>query len=500
MPLVRIILISVFCLMVILSFIGCDRSTGVQKGSLTGRVLLADEQTNHAGVLIELFPASVLPDSLAQTIHEYPDIGFELSQYHLVMDGKQSSIAHATTNAEGMFTLDRVSYGSYNVRCSKEGYSDYWVTDVDIYSESVDLNGTLRSDFRAKNESGEIAINPKIRMGGVIDSTFVFRRHTQYIIQEDVFTSRGSYCIFEEGTKVSFYPMKSMTINGRVMFQDGNYPIVFDAFNNTEQNDLWGELRVTELAEVDDNSIVNVMISDSMQGLILIGSNLNVTRSYFYNSSYGIYAYNSQDVQVFNCIFRELSNTDDGSIFFDISNDCKVLSSIFWYNTISVSSRLSSVMLSNNLISYSDEGIRSSFSSVDSIHNNDISNCLIGIRCANGSQPLIEYNSIHNCDKAISLEYIQFTHPLNDRPMIHYNNLIGSQWSLYMKPGIHGGGESYDVQAQNNYFGTSSMDEVLSRIYDNRNGSNPYDWPFWKFIIEPIALTAFSAAGITVEE
>ncbi|HLC01230.1 MAG TPA: right-handed parallel beta-helix repeat-containing protein [Candidatus Bathyarchaeia archaeon] len=166
---------------------------------------------------------------------------------------------------------------------------------------------------------------------------------------------------------------------------------------------------------------------------------------------------------------------------------------------IYISGEVTSVVSNNTITGASPEydGIYIDQNKIASINGNNISGCQNGINIAegnltieknlltnnhdgikvrSGTNLIIQYNTIINNSIGIDLRDI-------DTAKISFNNIHNNtQNNIYLSPSPY---RSNEIDATNNYWGTTNKDSINQTIYDNKNDSRIAKVNFEPFLNEP---------------
>lgn len=464
----------------------CSRTTEVSKSRLVGEISMEYCQIEDE-IIVELYHIVDNKEEITRCRSLYPWVAFTPKQIHLFDPSRGGAVYSVQSDSNGYFYIDNISQGRYNIAIRKNGDVVKQYVDIGLFNVEVNLNQVV---------GDTITLHNRIQIGGYIDYDYVFEENKIYFISEDLIISTGTYIEFKPGSIIEFRRGKNIDIHGNVRFYSGDLPVIFRAMDPSEEG-RWGRILLSSNASIYSGSVENISLSGSLQGLVIQKSGVSVISSYFSKSQYGLYVISADYISVEKCVFEDIQNSTDGALFIDEYSNCNVSSSIFIHNSIGIGYKTHSYgTVENSFFANSSEAIRVSFSATPEIHNNEFTDNSIAIRNANGSSSSIQYNNFKGNTKAVSLEYITYTYPLNDQPTIHYNNFSDNLWALYMRPGIHGDGLNYDVPAQFNYYNTTNLDEIRSVIYDTENGLPELNRPFWSFLYLPIAFSSITTAGI----
>ena len=107
------------CLLV--SFLGCSKSTGPSTATVTGKVTL-EAQTNHSGVTVALYELAELDTTVLRLNREYPNIGVTISQQTEFDHRLGTIVAQTQSRSDGSFRIDGVPSGEYNLVAQKDGF------------------------------------------------------------------------------------------------------------------------------------------------------------------------------------------------------------------------------------------------------------------------------------------------------------------------------------------------------------------------------------------
>ena len=99
-----------FYILLILTINNCCSTTGVSKGSLSGKVHLEGE-TDHSEITVAIYELAELDTTIVRINNEYPHIGVIINQ-HTEFDHRfQSPVKFTETDIEGNFLIEKISVG-----------------------------------------------------------------------------------------------------------------------------------------------------------------------------------------------------------------------------------------------------------------------------------------------------------------------------------------------------------------------------------------------------
>ena len=151
-----------------------------------------------------------------------------------------------------------------------------------------------------------------------------------------------------------------------------------------------------------------------------------------------------------------------------------------------VVSNASAAKIEDNVVIRFNTGIRAEYEGAAYVRHSILSVCETGMEILGSSFDLI-LNTIESCESG----GINVT---SSYPRIHNNNIIVRDNALYLVAnGMHWP-KPLNLELDNNYFGTTSSEEIGRRIIDKRTDVNGQVGD-WRIIYEPIAMEAFSEAG-----
>lgn len=199
---VLILIIMTVCFFLV----GCNScSTNPKTGSISGKVILINDTGNpqqdpvdFSGVTVAVYELAQLDTSLVRLNHKYPQSGIPINQETEFDHREFDPITTVTTDAEGIFIIENLNAGEYNVVTTKEGWSVKYVYSVLV------------------NEGSEVSL-PNIQMyGAIYISQFVadpiiFKTDRMYVFSEDtnvygdVQIEAGSHMVVTPGKTARFY-------------------------------------------------------------------------------------------------------------------------------------------------------------------------------------------------------------------------------------------------------------------------------------------------------
>ncbi len=213
-----------------------------------------------------------------------------------------------------------------------------------------------------------------------------------------------------------------------------------------------------------------IMASDSEGGIALRDSTPIITNNIITKSSYPVTLQISTSPIIKNNTITGLIQTLGGSSFIRGN-----------YIEGSIDSFGNDYVADNIIVGKSDGyGIRTGTSSL--IERNSIRNCNDGILLwYSNPTPIIRNNTISENVNGLSIPGLDDVHP---NPQIYYNNFINNSqynikllyWERYSK---------YNINAANNYWGTTDQQVISQKIHDYKNDFNLGNVTYNPFLTAP---------------
>lgn len=376
------------------------------------------------------------------------------------------------------------------------GEFSYKADDSDNFIVYFLNNGYSIKSFNQKNLVETINLFEDIEISGTITSAIQLNGTSDLVITNDaIFIDGGTLSVSNNsliriaaGVNARFYSNINFAGPVSITSNDKIY-----SFNNDQVAEFMS-FEIGSSATVLNNTISDVICSNTKNGFIIQTNNIQINDSYFINSSNGLYFLNSDGHILSNIFVENISNPSGAGIYLDMVNDaiitkCDLVNNI---NGIKVK-EVYNLNVNNCKIENNNSGYLSYYSTGLITHNQFNENSygleLLGNRTSGNL--FIQYNAINDSDIAVyqheSGSWSQFySMIINNNNFINVNTFI-----KYDSSGIY-----QNLDATNNYFeGLSSETEILARILD----SSLLSELFIDVNVIPFKTSSISSAGIIQE-
>lgn len=477
--------IMVFILLLVVS--ACDKSTTQQSGTVSGRVELLNDSGNpdlepidFSGIRVSLYELAKV-DSLVQNAKSvFNSGGFPLTQNSEFDHREQSEVLFTTTNPDGSFVIPSVPYGVYNLVVSKEGWGYRYLYNITLNSK--ELNVTQYVD-----NNGELQLYPELIISGAVDESIEIKNWHHLVISGDAtFTSIGSLIIGENGF-IRIEPGKKLDVIGQFqaigsqgnMFRVTSNVISFVKSVNNSTSDSYLSFNIDSSTQVTNSKIAWGNFGPAQVAFAVSNTpNIGFEKCRFTSNNDGLLGSVCGSVSVKESYFSGLTALNNGVHLYMV-NDGDIQGNLF------VGSRAGILLeeycpqsIEDNVYVNNEYGIEM-FNSDPSIRYNYFRKNNYGIRLTGPISPIVEYNYIDS-DTSIIIGYNGY-YP-NAIPSIHYNNMVAETNFFYLRAANY-----IDIDAQNNYYYTTSIPEIEQKIYDK------YDYPEnLQFQVSQILYSPFS--------
>jgi len=419
----------------------CNESTKPETVTFSGTVALEGE-TDFSEVKVSLYKPVELDTALVRVNQQYPNIGVQISQETEFDHREHSTLYSTTTNASGGWEIKDVAPGTYNVVAEKDSFGwDY--------------------NFVANNSQTSFLLYKEIYLSGIISTdTEMFPNH-HYVITNDLVISNNVSLLVNEGVWIrvdGFYKIEisgSLNINGDLE----NYV----HFTTNEDSLIIGKWRFIEGDNVDNIDVNFLILNYSKNGIrIRNSSNISIKNSIVRkNSLTGIHLYSVSDSYINNCI---LVNNEQ-SLLAQYNSNNYIDKSIFINSVDGIKLEYSDNQIIENYFEGHHYGIHSQLKPNSSIKHNEFFKNTYGSVCT-GCDPIYSANNFNfnNVSIWIATEYFS----INSKPDIKFNNFENNEYAVKMT-GSASGGNIHDIDATNNWWGTSVDLFIQDLIWDKHD-------------------------------
>ncbi|GAB1367037.1 hypothetical protein MASR1M36_19080 [Candidatus Cloacimonadaceae bacterium] len=445
--------------------VSCSSTTETKTGSLTGRIILAEgaEPQNElpndfSGIQVALYELAVLDTAVARINRDHPTLGVIADQRTDFDHRFLKVVSRTTTDVNGNFSLAGFPAGTYNLVVFRENYGI-------MYKYNLSLGATENS------LDSEITLHEENHLSGsYTQGNYVFSAQQNTVIDDDTQFLPGTSVIVEPGALIRVNPGKRISFYGQVKMR-GTETNPFritsnDRLMSTEQVVSianYDRVGIAESATIVDGVIEYGYFNYNTTGLVFSRS-FQVSNCIFKSSTGGIMAQgflqNSSTAEVEKCNFYSLPGAEEFNVTISSYVNVNFTGNILANTARGLSlTAAPSVMVSNNSFQNRVYGVYIHSDSALSISHNLIHCSDIGIYTYNSSTLTISYNTI-TASTGIRFGYVMVNATISN------NNLICSDKTVHATTW---GGD--DINAANNYWGTTDTTQIDQSIIDKHDFS-----------------------------
>jgi len=454
----RAALLCLILSMVILANLSCSNSDEPTSGDLVG-VAVKSGQTDHSGITVKLYRVVDPDPQLTSVLRQYPALGFALTQSCLFDHRAETELRAVTTNSTGRFVFQDIGNGSYNVVADYSGYGFRYALEINVDGNEA------RPDT--------LVLYPIEEPPALIAENATWQTGHHYRILQDVQVAEGATLTIEPGAVIRFAGPSGYTkIDVRGTLSSVGEPDQFVRWIRNNTDFRWNQVNL-QTSGTQQNSVAFNLFDGGTIGLLCNGSNMSLHSSLFRNcASTGVSISNVANFQTMNCVFVSCvtglacTYSDAGTIAYSLFDDdhtgISCTTSSFpdihdnWFANC-----VEGIFLQDVIPGAGDSLI---------IQRNLIELCEIGIHASGSSFGSFRYNIIRESDSvAVHIRPITGGY---SQPVIHYNNLTGVGTSGHLLE-LSLAVNTHDVDATNNWWGTSNVNAIENLIYDGRDEGNP---------------------------
>lgn len=473
--------------LVLLCFSACNGNTSPKTCTFVGRVVLDNDSgdsaldpTDYSGIRVSLYELAVIDSVMQNAKSVFSGGGFPINQNSEFDHRDQTEVLHVFTNPDGSFKIPKVPYGEYNLVIRKDGWGYRYLYEIEINAEQIDLNHLL-------SKPGEMKLYPEIVVSGSIEGSHIIRDWHHLVISGDAtFTPASSLTIGDNGV-VRIEPGKKLDVMGlfNARGSAGNmFRITSDAqdfIKTSERASTSSYLRFNLGASTQTaNSSIAWGNFGPAQSAVAMSNidNLTFEKCRFVSNNDGLLGSICRSISVKESFFKGQSNLNNALHYYMV--DAGVVSgNIFLFSRAGMLlEEFCSQTIEDNVFINNEYGIEM-FNCDPVVRYNYFRKNDNGIRLTGRISPTVERNYIDS-NTGILIGFNGY-YP-NAIPSIHHNNMVAGTYFFYLRAANY-----IDIEAQNNYYYTTSIPEIEQKIYDK------YDYPEnLQFQVSQILYSPFS--------
>lgn len=430
----------------------------------------------NADVSVELYEISKADPDLSEMTAAYPFIGTELSQNAIFDHLDEVPFKATSSNESGQWTLQGAKKGRYNLVISKPGYGFIYRLDIDLSIDNI-------FDF---------VLFPVDTLKGLLSVDYVFQSDMTYFIEDNLTIMTNHTLTIQPGAIITLASAKKLVVEGNLIIEKGDPFPRFIAHG--QPGNIWGSIRIPENSQCE--RIDNLYMSDSNLGIELEKTEFEIANTIFHNSQFnGITLNGAKEVRIRKSHFVG----GNVGIYMINSDSSSSIEECFFYelDDFGIELERSSAKVKNNVLFSGLSGILCNNESDSDISGNHLKSFRqYGIQITRSS-PRITENIFENAgSRSIYIPQVYPSQTSNSLPVITGNNFSGATYHVWTI-GFRQPSNSTDINAKNNWWNTTSVNEIWMLIHDVNDlpPNDPQRVTTGHVIFEPFLTTANEQVG-----
>ncbi len=471
---------------------GCKNTTSVESGVVHG-IAQMDGASDHQGISIKLYNASVVPDIVMSYQNQYPTVGVLPSDIHFFDHRLNSCLYDATTDSEGNFTFNNVKYGSYILVYYKEDWGVKYLFDINVDNADVEVSSRLTP------------LSPVQTLSQPIAGTVRFQTGKSYLIEDDTTCLPGSEVIFEGGSYIFISEGKRLDVYGNVIIEVNktNPTIITTADNLYSSATVLVPFQSIQInADAYCPNLSELIVSNSNEGIILHANNTTCNDLVIRDSGFAIQLYNCNQIDLSSCIFYNNCYNMNEAVSIHGTTNCLISNNLYIDNYTSINVAVSSgIEVTDNCFVNGSVQFQNSMQSSSIVTHNTFICTETAIANTGMSNLSVTYNDVTAkiCIKTYHSNNM-YNNPTNGWTLANNNNLIASSLAVDSKAMYFYLLDSTPMPQNytNNYWGVTDPSLIDILIYDYNDSPPPHlDSACWAIInYTPYKTSRISNAGI----
>ena len=448
----------------------CTSGTAPKTSTVRGRVVL-EGMDDHQAASVLLYQADIVDDELREVNTQHPSLGFPLRDQHLFDHRDYVPVYTTTTSSDGSFEVKGVEKDKYILVLLREGFGPRYLYDLELDSDVVDVNN-----------GEDIHLFEVFELPQYVDGEFVFESGKSYVAETDVTFLPGSVLSVMGGSALWIGSSYGVTCHGEIEFQS-SYENPFkigskdQLFHTDTSFNPFVKFEISQLAEL--NEISGLVFRKSQEGLVLKGSDIEVTECLFTDNATSFLITTGSNLTVANSYFARSSGSNCVGLSLYDSHDVVIEYSSF--------SSISSVALlvessqgiksKNNLFNGGRQHVLNRYSSDLEVVNCTFLDAVYCLTNTARSTMEIQWSDINGGTGVYTYHTgNQINTPSNGWTKISNSNINGTLYNVRAQA-LYTSSQPYIVlDFSNNYWGTANAAEIEESIIDT-NDLEPNDLP-----------------------
>ncbi len=323
----KIKIIILVCFIIPIIF-GCERTTEVKKGEISGYILL-EKQMDHSGIIVSIYPAHIVPAEIIAVNREYPQLSYPIDDYVYFDHRAYNPIKTVYTDSEGKFKIPNIDYGNYIIAYYKNGWGYNYVYDIELNSPEYIMD--------------EHCLYQELEVPHSITNEYNFISDRTYRISGNCVSLPGSHIIAHTNTRIIIDPDAIFQINGNFTTQyEEDSMVIITSSNSIYQpnSEVIAGLAVEFTANSTVSNLNNILFSYLEDGLKITKSNVLIENCGFIRNRNSLQIANISDIEIKENNFLLNEDTLSETVYCYNTNDVVIERNIFFKNACSIKTEI----------------------------------------------------------------------------------------------------------------------------------------------------------------
>ncbi len=459
---------------IFIMLLACTRNLVQPKNiSIFGNVELRG-QSELGGVKASLYPLAEIDSTVMQATNNYTTLGMLQTQANIFDHRRSEPLFTTRTDADGYYEFIDVPQALYNLVIEKRGYGWRYLYNVD-----------------GETELPKVTLVREIRQSGVLNSYTEWPAYQHVIVTGNITVPGNGALIVDKGAVIRFDGSYRINGEGQVnCFGSTDEPVWFtsNTVGEYETQTYWAGFNLAKAGTFKDVRMDYAKVAVSVRSSTLTvergvfsqiidagifasrESVIEVSQSYFYDSSMGIVCETQTQANIHHNVFHKITGGAESS---------------------GVTANASVVQTTDNFFNACFRGVSMIYGASGEASHNVINNCNVGVYNFSFDRDVlypISSNTFNDC----SQYFIEIHHA--STPNINFNNFTGISGQdliyAYSKSLYY----YVDIDAANNYWDGLPATEASRLIIDDRQAKEGGVEATWKILVEPVAGEMFPDA------
>lgn len=447
----------ILLLIILLGAISCKESSKPELGSIVGRIQL-DGQSDNSGIDVRVYTAGVVPEKLSNIYNTYPQLAFPVSDRIYFDHREYSPIKTVITNRDGLFSLAELPFGIYIVSYSKEGWGYNYIYDLVLNQSELNLSSKY-----------DIQLFPEQQIPVFIDGDYTFETGKCYIANSNVSFGPNAQIEFQGNTRLLLGPNVKISSYGSLSFPTGQEMAYITSFSGAYTGNIQNQSRADGLEIVAGTlPIHNICLSHLYNALMIRSANIEVSRSAFRESVFGLLSNSTSNISISGCVFANNIDINGAASYCYYVNqfDCGLC--VFYNNYMAMKNEIvKEAIIENNLFIDNNHSYLNLWESTAVFQHNNINSEGVGVENSGMSNLEIYYNNI------AASTCVQTYHSNNWYNTVNYgwtkahnNNFLPVIYAMESRAAYYYSDGPYPLDFTNNYWNTPNAGTIDSYIID----------------------------------